>query len=72
MRFPRTAPLLGANIALLTGLALMPVVIAIGLWTDDGARPGVPPPSVALAALRGSFDGLRTVPVSGPRRTAAE
>jgi hypothetical protein len=57
-------PFLGANPAMLTGLLMMPIVVAAGYWADRGAAP--PRPDLpSTVELRGSFDPLAASPLPG-------
>ncbi|WP_131196656.1 hypothetical protein [Lichenihabitans psoromatis] len=55
-----------ANIALVTGLLAMPIVMGVGFWTDEKPTT-VKSDAEALPPLRGSFDGAERGPVTGPR-----
>jgi hypothetical protein len=45
------------SVALLAGVAFMPIVVAVGFMTDRPDRASVPG-DISVAALRGALDGV--------------
>ena len=62
VRASTKGPFLGANPAMLTGLLMMPIVVAAGYWADRGATP-LRPDLPSIVELRGSFDPLAASPL---------